>query len=157
MTSSEMTRAGVSLLEVRMNPEKYPRLKTYPRAAAVSEMSRIVAQAYLYRGQTADPTNIQFIACSLVDELVDDAERLGTGLLTFPEISRAVKRAALTEEMYGISVSSLYRAVIGYVRGEGHRLSVIAGHRRAMAAPERKPDARVERCAEQLARKYTAR
>lgn len=158
MTSSEVAKTGeVSLLEVRMNPEKYRRLRTYPRAAAVVEMSKIVAQAYLYRGLTADPTNIQYIACALVDELTADAERLGTGSLTFIEIGRAVKRAALTEEMYGISVSSLYRAVIGYVKGEGHRLAVIANHRRALAAPERKPDGRVERAAEQLARKYTAR
>lgn len=158
MTSSEMTTTGeVSLLEVRMNPERFPRLKTYPRATAVAEMTRIVAQAFLYRGQTADPKNIQFIACSLVDELVADAEHLGTGLLTFVEIARAVKRAALSEEMYGISVSSLYRAVLGYVRGEGHRLSAIANHRRALAAPEMKPDRRVERSAEQLARKFTAR
>lgn len=112
-----------SLLEIRMDANRYPRLHTYGREQAVHEMSKVVSQAFLYKGQAADPINIQFIACSLVDELRADHDRLGTKYLTFAEIQRAVKRAVLCEEMYGISVATLYRAIIGYVKGEGHRVS----------------------------------
>lgn len=113
----------VSLLEIRMDADRFPRLHTYTRDKAVFEMSRIVSQAFLYKGQAADPTNIQFISCSLVDELQADLDKYGTKFLTFAEISRVVKRAVLCDDMYGISVASLYKVILDYVKGEGHRIS----------------------------------
>ena len=113
----------VSLLEMRMDEKRFPRIGTFPREQAVFEMSKIVSQAFLYRGQAADPTNIQFISCSLVDELRADLDKMGTKHLSFAEISRVVKRAVLRDEMYGISVASLYKVIIEYVKGEGHRIS----------------------------------
>ena len=86
-------------------------------------MTKVVSQAFLYKGQAADPTNIQFISCSLVDELRADLDKMGTKHLSFAEISRVVKRAVLRDEMYGISVASLYKVIIEYVKGEGHRIS----------------------------------
>ena len=120
----------VSLLEIRMDAKRYPRLHTYPREKAVMEMSKVVTQAFLYKGQAADPTNIQFISCSLVDELQADLDKTGTNYVTFAEISRVVKRAVLCDDMYGISVASLYRVIIDYVKGEGHRLSLEARKRK---------------------------
>lgn len=112
----------VSLLDIRKDAKRFPRLHTYSREQAVTEMSKIVSQAFLYKGQAADPTNIQFISCSLVDELQADLDRLGTRFLSFAEISRIVKRAVLQDEMYGISVASLYKVIVDYVKGEGRRL-----------------------------------
>lgn len=112
----------VSLLDIRKDAKKFPRLHTYSREQAVTEMSKIVSQAFLYKGQAADPTNIQFISCSLVDELQADLDRLGTRFLSFAEISRIVKRAVLQDEMYGISVASLYKVIVEYVKGEGLKL-----------------------------------
>lgn len=112
----------VTLLDIRMDAKRFPRLGSYPREVAVAEMAKIVTQAFLYRGQSADPTNIQFISCSLVDELQANLDKLGTNQITFAEISRIVKRAVLQEEMYGISVASLYKVIIEYIKGEGHRL-----------------------------------
>lgn len=124
-TSSQlMTPASkqVSLLEMRMDEKRFPRIGAFPREQAVLEMSKIVSQAFLYKGQAADPTNIQFISCSLVDELQADLDKLGTRNISFAEISRIVKRSVLQDEMYGISVASLYKVIIEYIKGEGHRL-----------------------------------
>ena len=112
----------VSLLDIRKDAKRFPRLHTYSREQAVTEMSKIVSQAFLYKGQAADPNNIQFISCSLVDELQADLDRLGTRFLSFAEISRIVKRAVLQDEMYGISVASLYKVIVEYVKGEGLKL-----------------------------------
>ena len=112
----------VSLLDIRKDAKRFPRLHTYSREQAVTEMSKIVSQAFLYKGQAADPTNIQFISCSLVDELQADLDRLGTRFLSFAEISRIVKRTVLQDEMYGISVASLYKVIVEYVKGEGLKL-----------------------------------
>lgn len=112
----------VTLLDMRMDSKRFPRLESYPREVAVAEMAKIVTQAFLYRGQSADPTNIQFISANLVDELQANLDKLGTNQITFAEISRIVKRAVLQEEMYGISVASLYKVIIEYIKGEGHRL-----------------------------------
>lgn len=113
----------VSLLDIRMDATRFPRLHTYPREHAVLEMSKVVSQAFLYKGQAADPTNIQFISCSLVDELKADLDNMGTKFISFAEISRVVKRAVLCDDMYGISVASLYKVILDYVKGEGHRIS----------------------------------
>ena len=112
----------VSLLDIRKDAKRFPRLHTYSREQAVTEMSKIVSQAFLYKGQAADPNNIQFISCSLVDELQADLDRLGTRFLSFAEISRIIKRAVLQDEMYGISVASLYKVIVEYVKGEGLKL-----------------------------------
>lgn len=124
-TSSQlMTPASsqASLLDMRADAKRFPRIGTFSREQAVLEMSKIVSQAFLYKGQAADPTNIQFISCSLVDELQADFDKLGTRNISFAEISRIVKRSVLQDEMYGISVASLYKVIIEYIKGEGHRL-----------------------------------
>ena len=120
LMTPEATQA--SLLEIRMDAKRYPRLHTYTREQAVTEMTKVVSQAFLYKGQAADLKNIQFISCSLVDELQADLDKLGTRNISFAEISRVVKRAVLQDDMYGISVASLYKVIIEYVKGEGHKL-----------------------------------
>lgn len=126
----------VSLLDMRMDSKRYPRIGAYTREQAVFEMSRIVTQAFLYRGQTADTSNIQFISCSLVDELQADLDRLGMKNISFGEISRVIKRAVLQDEMYGISVASLYKVIVEYVKGEGHRLQEEADERKRRSEQE---------------------
>lgn len=109
-----------SLLEMRADPSRFPRLKSVPREQAVFEMTKIVNQAFLYRGQAADPTNIQFISSALVQELLDD-DKYGAGYLSLAEIQMVVKRAVLGgSEMFGISVASLYKVIMEFVKGEGH-------------------------------------
>lgn len=109
-----------SLLEMRADATRFPRIKTMPREQVVFEMSKIVSQAFLYRGQAADPTNIQFISSALVQELLDD-DKYGAGYLSLAEIQVVVKRAVLGgSEMFGISVASLYKVIMEFVKEEGH-------------------------------------
>ena len=109
-----------SLLEMRGDPTRFPRLKTMPREQAILGMSRIVSQAFLYRGQAADATNIQFISSSLVTELLQE-DKYGASYLSLAEIQVVVKRAILGgSEMFGISVASLYKVIMDFVKGEGH-------------------------------------
>ena len=109
-----------SLLEMRQNPQMFPRLKSIPREQAVFGMSKIVSQAFLYRGQAADPTNIQFISSALVTELMND-DKYGASCLSLAEIQVVVKRAVLGgSEMFGISVATLYKVIMDFVKGEGH-------------------------------------
>lgn len=109
-----------SLLEMRRDSARFPRLKAMPREQAIMGMSKIVSQAFLYKGQAADPTNIQFISSTLVQELLDD-DTYGACYLSLAEIQVIVKRAVLGgTEMFGISVSSLYKIIMEYVKGEGH-------------------------------------
>ena len=110
-----------SLLEMRADATRFPRIKTMSREQAVSGLIRIVSQAFLYRGQAADLTNIQFISSALVDELLED-DKYGAGYLSLAEIQVVVKRAVLGgSEMFGISVASLYKVIMEFVKGEGHR------------------------------------
>ena len=109
-----------SLLEMRADATRFPRIKTMPREQVVFEMSKIVSQAFLYRGQAADLINIQFISSALVDELLED-DKYGAGYLSLAEIQVVVKRAVLGgSEMFGISVASLYKVIMEFVKGEGH-------------------------------------
>lgn len=119
--SNELTTTGaVSLVDIRRDKERFPRLCSMPVKESVAKVSEIVAKAFMYRGQQADPVNISFISMNLVEELLQ--ERVyGARFITIEEISRAVKKAILGgSEMMGINVASLYKVVMEYVKGEGH-------------------------------------
>ena len=110
-----------SLLEMRADATRFPRINTMSREQAVSGLIRIVSQAFLYRGQAADPVNVQFISNALLNELLED-DKYGAGYLSLAEIQVIVKRAVLGgSEMFGISVASLYKIIMEFVKGEGHR------------------------------------
>lgn len=129
MTSNDITTTGgqlttttePTLLEMRMDKVRFPRIGTYTEEAATAEMVNIVSKAFLYKGQNVDTNNILFIASNLVTELQKDND-LGTRYISFAEISSIVRKAVLTQDMFGISVASLYRVIIDYIKGEGHRL-----------------------------------
>lgn len=110
-----------SLLEMRADATRFPRINTMSREQAVSGLIRIVSQAFLYRGQAADPVNVQFISNALLNELLED-DKYGAGYLSLAEIQVIVKRAILGgSEMFGISVASLYKVIMEFIKGEGHR------------------------------------
>ena len=126
--SNELTIPGSSpatLLEIRMDSKRFPRLSSYSRQDAIAQMAKIVSMAFLYKGQQADPNNISFISSALVDELLQE-DTYHPRALSFEEIARVVKKAVLTEEMYGISVASLYRVILDFCKGEGHRIQAEA-------------------------------
>ena len=122
MSSDLITTNGKqpTALEIRMDSKTYPRLCRYNRDDANKAMVKIVSQAFLYRGQTADPSVISFTASSLVEELMQE-EKWGAKYLSMEEISRIVKKAVLEGDIF-ICTASLYKAVIEYCKGEGTRI-----------------------------------
>ena len=132
--SNELTIPGKqpSLLEIRMDSKTYPRLCRYSKEEADKAMVTIVSKAFLYRGQTADPSVIGFTASALVDELLQE-DKYGAKYLSFEEISRIIKKAVLESDIF-ISVSSLYKVILDFCKGEGTRIQQEA------AALKRKQD-----------------
>ena len=119
----DLIRYSVNLspLELRRNPDRYPRIRTFSQEEAVSRMIAIVWAAALYRNQELADDKIRFIASTLVGEILSDS-KYGMRNLSWEEIGLAIRAAVLGEgrELYGISVASLYGALIDYVKGEGH-------------------------------------
>ena len=106
-----------TLLEIRMDSKKYPRLCRIERNEAIRKMTIIVNTAMMYRGQTADATGVSLISSSLVDELLAE-EKYGARFLSIEEIAIIVKKAVLETD-----VSTLYRAVLDFCKGEGSRIN----------------------------------
>lgn len=111
-----------SLLEMRRDPKRFPRLGAIKRPEAIDVMKKIVMKAFLYKGIQADVSNVEYIAGCLVDELQADMDGFGTRFISFAEVSWVIRAAVLSEDMFGISVSSLYKVIIDYIKTDGHML-----------------------------------
>ena len=119
-----------SLVDIRMDSRKYPRIKNLDQPTAVHDLAAVVAMAFSYTGREYTLESVLGIASALYTEIVVDEFGLGTGNITIEEIGRAVRRAVLGErEMYGINVSSLYKVICDYAEGEGHAAQVAANNR----------------------------
>lgn len=125
-----------TLVDIRTDSRSFPRLYTYRREDAIAQMNMIVMMAFQFRGQQADAQTIIQMSSSLIDILNEDEYGIGTKYLSFEEIKRVVRKAALGQgkEMYGISVSSLFQALADYCKGEGNmaqkQATEIAAHQR---------------------------
>lgn len=122
------TQTQSSLVEIRTDDKRFPRLYKYSREEAVNQMNMIIMMAFQFRGQQADAMTIFQMSSSLVDILNEDEYGIGTRFLSFEEIKRVVRKAALGQgrEMYGISVSSLFQALADYCKGEGRMADIEA-------------------------------
>jgi hypothetical protein len=125
-----------TLVDIRTDNKRFPRLHTYRREDAIAQMNMIIMMAFQYRGQQADTQTIILMSSSLIDILNEDEYGIGTKFLSFEEIKRVVRKAALgqSKEMYGISVSSLFQALADYCKGEGRMANqqareIAANHR----------------------------
>lgn len=125
-----------TLVDIRTDNRRFPRLHTYRREDAIAQMNMIIMMAFQFRGQQADTLTIVQMSSSLIDILNDDEFGIGTKFLSFEEIKRVVRKAALgqSKEMYGISVSSLFQALADYCKGEGRMANTQA---REIAAKQR--------------------
>lgn len=110
-----------TLVDIRTDNKRFPRLHSYQREEAIMQMNMIIMMAFQFRGQQADTQTIIQMSASLIDILNEDEYGIGTKYLSFEEIKRVVRKAALgqSKEMYGISVSSLFQALADYCKGEG--------------------------------------
>lgn len=127
-----------TLLEIRLHPERHPRLKDIPAEQAVTALKQVVVTATMYRGQEIDESKADFTARTLRTELMEETQ-YGAQFVTLEEIRRAVKKAVLEDaDLYGINVASLYKVILNYVKGEGHAADSAAheyvkAQRRALA------------------------
>ena len=121
MNEIATTGNKATLVDIRTDNKKFPRLHTYRREEAVGQMNMIIMMAFQLRGQQADVHTIMQMSSSLIEILIDDEYGIGTRFLSFEEIKRVVKKAALgqSREMYGLSVSSLFQVLADYCKGEG--------------------------------------
>jgi hypothetical protein len=132
------TQTQSSLVEIRTDDKRFPRLYKYSREEAINQMNMIIMMAFQFRGQQADAMTIFQMSSSLIDILNEDEYGIGTRFLSFEEIKRVVRKAALGQgrEMYGISVSSLFQALADYCKGEGRSADIeakeIASRRKAV-------------------------
>ena len=116
--------AGADIVAIRRDPVNYPRISATPREEAVTRMTRIVYAAFLYRNQATTKAVVNFTASALVDEIMSDTH-FGLPSLSWMEIGMVIRRAILggAKELYGVSVSSLYAALVDYAKNEGHEAS----------------------------------
>ena len=117
-----MEQGRASLQEIRADNIRFPRLHTYSPENAVKTMLFCVLKAYNLFGIEADREAAGNLAIELYQELMADTEELRTYNLTFEEIMRAIKKAAMGQsvEFYGkVSFHFLYKAIMHYVKGEG--------------------------------------
>lgn len=137
--SNEIAKREVSLVDIRLDANTYPRLNSYDRQEAIQLIAKIVYKALMYRGQSIDAANVNFISTNLYDELMSERE-LGARYITIEEMKRVVNKSVLHDNIYGVSVASLYKVIIEYVKGEGHVASVqaIEKHRSMMRENEKR-------------------
>ena len=122
---------NVSLVDMRADSRRFPRLATIDQETAQHRLQGIVAMAYTYTGRQYQPADLTLVAHGLYTELMLDEDRVGTKNISVEEIGYAIRRAILSTEMYGINVVSLYKAVRAYCVGEGHYAQQQANERRA--------------------------
>lgn len=121
----------VSLVDMRADSRRFPRLATIDQETAQHRLQSIVAMAYTYTGRQYQPADLTLVAHGLYTELMLDEDGVGTKNISVEEIGYAIRRTVLSTEMYGINVVSLYKAVRAYCVGEGHYAQQQANERRA--------------------------
>ena len=124
---------GVSLVDIRMDSTKYPRLKNMPIQTATARLQQVVAMAFAYTGRPAEEDKLRMVAFALYKELMEDKKGIGTGNITIDEIAHAVKTEILDADgdVY-VNIAFLYKAVCRYALGEGHDAQEAANNRRRM-------------------------
>lgn len=108
-----------TLLDIRLDARTYPRLHTFSREKAIERMSRTLSELFIFQGRTIDAYAIQLMSGAVIEELMDDTDNLGTRLITFEEIGRAIKKAIIEEDVF-LNSASVLRIILKYVRGDGH-------------------------------------
>lgn len=127
----------VSLLEVRADSKTYPRIKDIPFSEAVEKVKAIILTAYIMKGQKPEGEDIERMAAILVSELVERND-YGTMYITLHEIHYAIRKGLLdpSQEVYGISVVSLFKLIAHFAKTEGRANQDAVMARRRTAVPK---------------------
>lgn len=118
---------GIDLVQIRLHPEKFPRVGTTSEDVAVAKMTPLVYGAFLYRGTDVSSETVSFIATALVREINND-RKYGLRELSWLEVGMVIRNAVLGggRELFGVSVSTLYTALLEYAKNEGHQAFLLA-------------------------------
>ncbi|MBR5199477.1 MAG: hypothetical protein IKW20_06575 [Bacteroidales bacterium] len=112
---------AATLVEVRRDNNRFPRLHSYPADIAVRMMAACVLRAARYFDADVKMDEVHQTAFDLYTELMADVEGLRTYNLTFEEICRSIRKAATGQsvEYYGrLSFHFLYKCIMSYVKEE---------------------------------------
>lgn len=110
-----------SLVDIRRDNVRFPRLHSYPQEVAHRMMMAVVIKANELFGMKPEMQEVNQIAWDLYSELMNDVEGMRTYNLTFEEISRAIRKAATGQgtEFYGkVSFYFLYKCIMQYAKNE---------------------------------------
>lgn len=123
--SNELTtytpQPNASLVEIRRDNARFPRLHSYPKDIAHRMMMALVLKANELFGCKPEQGEVSQIAWDLYNELMNDVEGLRTFNITFEEIGRAIKKAATGQsvDFYGkVSFYYLYKCIMHYVKND---------------------------------------
>ena len=132
---------GVTLVDIRMDANRFPRIKTLSMQSAVARLEQVLLMAYTYTGRPAQEGRTRAVASALYNELLEDKKHLGLANITIEEVAHAVKDSILqADEDIFINIAFLYKAVCAYALGEGHDAQQTA-YKRKVAERQRKLDA----------------
>lgn len=110
-----------TLVDVRRDNARFPRLHSYPQDTAHKLMTAVVLKANELFGTRAEMQEVSQIAWELYTELMNDMQGLRTFNITFEEIYRAIRKSATGQgvEFYGkVSFYFLYRCIMDYAKNE---------------------------------------
>lgn len=121
----------LDLVAVRLDSQRFPRLKALPVPAAVTGVAQIITGALAYTGRKLAEEDVRYMAQSLYGELIQDYDGIGTANITLKELRYCIRRAVLGlgPEMYGINVASLYKIACDYCLHEGRQAQETANSR----------------------------
>lgn len=110
-----------ALVQVRLYPQKFPRLKLIPENTAIAQISQILLKAYSYKGYNSNTNQVTFIAENLYNEMMVDRHNLGMPYITMYEIEYALHKAVMDKDEFFFNVVSVYNVIKEFCLGEGHK------------------------------------
>jgi len=134
----------VTFVDIRRDTATYPRIDAVPTEVAVAALTQIIYRAAFNAApgtfsDTGKDSQLATMAAELYDILLENYDGLGTHLLSFAEIARVLRAASVKRDLYGISVRSMYDAILDYCEGEGRKASQIIRAERYGNAPTHRP------------------
>ena len=107
------------LVDVRLDAQRFPRVKSAEPGKAVENLRELVVAALLFRGLEQDQATVDFISANLYGCMAQEGRDVGMLELSWYEVARVIRRASLDGSLIGVSVSSLY-GLRDYCLNDGH-------------------------------------
>lgn len=112
--------AVCDLVDVRLDAQRFPRVRATEPVKAVENLRELVVSALLFRGLEQDQATVDFIAANLYGCMAQEGRDVGMLELSWYEVARCIRRAVLDGSLIGVSVSSLYGLLRDYCLNDGH-------------------------------------